>query len=459
MTARGKLIRNGIIAVVSVAVLAGGYYFAVKWEPEEKEEKKIIAAESNKLINLFTAETEEMKSVCIKNDKVTYRLVQGDNEEISIAERPGIEFDEMDLRSVFSTFSTINAVEVITKDMSRVAEFGLNNKDKFVQITMKDGSSRTFIIGDSLPGSDEYYFMEEGGDAIYTLQSHKIATFMKTPNDFRETALFALTETTVDEISLSKGGQPLFGIRKREKDEKVYNSTNATWVMVEPYNGEGVIDDKIEELLTPFTSVEILDFAEDNPKDLSRYGLGTEGYSMTIKDGEISHIIEIGKPATEMEGVYIRYNGENSVYIGDIALYNAVADLDPMYFVSKLVYIVNIEDIKKVEVEKDGKVYTMEIGDDESPDKYKINGVSAKEESFKKIYQQVIGIAFVDFGNFVPKNRFMTVTYTMKDGRVVPVKLYEYDERYYIAERDNGQKMMVPKTTLEGLFFTLDNAN
>ena len=459
MTAKGKLIRNSIIAVVSVGILGAGYYVAVKWEPKDTEQE--VSTQSSELIKLFSTETENIKSVTIQNLKEKYTLVQDEEGNVSIPEKAGIEFKQMSLQSAISSFATINGSKEITKDMSRLAEFGLDSKDMMLTVTLKDGESKAFIIGDNLPGSDDYYFMEDGGDTVYTLSSYKMSSFLKVPDDYREKQLFSIENIMVRNIVIEKGNEVLLSMRPPTDNDVVVNTIGPNWIMEKPCPGEGATDDRVTEFLNNFMMVNVMEFADDNPSDLNKYGLGTDAYTLTLKTDEKTHKLRLGKATEDGNGVYIQYNDNKSVMVSDVSMLNCLMNLDPMDYVAKLVNLVNIEDVATVKIEKDSKIYTMEVGEgdeEENPDKYKINGQSTKADSFKDVYQQVIGVAFVDYGDFQPKEQFMTVTYSMKNGEEIVIKYYEYNERYYLAER-TGKRMTVLKTDMSDLFFTLDNAN
>lgn len=70
---------------------------------------------------------------------------------------------------------------------------------------------------------------------------------------------------------------------------------------------------------------------------------------------------------------------------------------------------------------------------------YKINGEEVDEAYFKNQYQIVLGLVFRERGDFsVSGDPYMTITYEYSDGRVVTTRYYEYDERDFVAVRDDG---------------------
>lgn len=462
MTAKGKLVRSGVIAAAALGILAGGYYFAVKWEPGANPAENTPAATAAAAIELLNAKTDEVRSVGIQNPTQTYTLVQDDEGNVSIPEIPDIEFRQMSLKSALSSFVSVSADKEITRDMDRIAEFGLDRKDASFTVTLKDGTVKRFIVGDPLPGEQTYYFMEDGGSAVYTLSSYKASALFKVTNDYRSTELLSLEGTTISHMSVSQGGEKLMGIRPAEEGENPQNTFSASWIMEAPCPGEGASEDRVGKLIESFQTISILEFVDDNPADLNVYGLGTDAYTIAFTTPEASYELRLGKAAADGDGVYMQWGGGKSVYLGNRAYLDAVANMDPMLYLEKFVHIANIEDMASITITKDGAPYLMEIGDgeeEENPDKYKINGQTTKPESFKKIYQQVIGILFVNQGDFaVSGEPFMTITYQFKDGRSDTMKYYAYDERYFVAERSTGTRLTILKTTLNELFDTLSAA-
>ena len=462
MTAKGKLIRNGVIAAAALGILAGGYYFAVKWEPEKESAQTPAGTTDTAAIELLNVKTEDVQSVKIQNPEQTYSLVQDEEGNVSIPEMPDIPFRQMSLKSALSSFVSVTADKEITNDIGRASEFGLDRRDASFTVTMKDGTEKRFIVGDTLPGEKTCYFMEDGGNAVYTLSSYKAEALFKSTNDYRNKELLSLEGTTVSNLSVSRGGTKILGIRPTAEGENPQNTFNATWIMEEPCPGEGASDDRIGKFIENFKTISILEFADDHPEDLNAYGLGSDAYTVALTTPEGSYTLRLGKAAEDGEGVYMQWNNEKFVYLCDRAYLDAVSGMDPMLYLEKFVHIANIEDMASVTINRNGQNYLMEMGEgeeEENPDKYKINGLTTKPESFKKIYQQIIGILFVEQGDFaVGGQPFMTITYQFKDGHSDTMKYYDYNERYYVAERSTGTRLTILKTTLNELFGTLDAA-
>lgn len=458
MRAKKKMIRNIIIAVLVLGILSAGYYFAVKWEPKAKVVDTASTGTISDMISLFQAETDSVRSVMVSNPQQTYTLLQDDEGNISIPELSDIPFRQISLKSAFSGFLSISSDREITRDRNRAAEFGLDRKDTSLTITLKDGTKTVIWVGDTLPGENGRYCMIEDGDAIYTLSSSKADALLQSTNRYRDTDLFTIDTSAVTEAAVSRSGADFIRIRRSTEEDQPQNAYQPSWIMETPCPGEAAADDRVGELLANFSAVKISDFVDDHPTDLNQYGLGSDAYVLTVTAGEESHRLRIGAAAEN--GVYIQYGDTPFVYLGDRAYLDAVNNLDPMLYVQKFVHLAMIDNVASVTVWKDGVTCTLEIGDgteEENPDKYKINGATVKADNFKKIYQQIIGILFVNTAEKPASGQpFMMVTYQYKDGHSDVSRYYNYDERYYLAERSSGQQFTVLKSTLNDLFATLD---
>ena len=59
-----KLLRNILIAVAAIAILGGGYYMAVKWEPDKETPSETQSAE---MITAFEMSEDDFKSLKTDN--------------------------------------------------------------------------------------------------------------------------------------------------------------------------------------------------------------------------------------------------------------------------------------------------------------------------------------------------------------------------------------------------------
>ncbi len=450
MSAKGKLIRNSIIAAVILGLLAAAYIFAVSFEPDTGNPG--TDQYTNNAIELFATKSDSIKSVKISLPDANYTLVKNDEGEVSIPEFAGIEFEQSRLNSAILSFASVNAEREVTADTSKLADFGLADTRSYFTITLTDKSAHTFYVGSTVPGESGCYLKKAGSDKVYIMSEYFVGTISKSPNSYRSTEIFTFNTQSVSSFSVLKGNTILIKARIAGEGEKSLSGIAEDWLMEAPYHNEGASIDKISTFLQGLEQITAIDFADSATPD--SYGLGADKttFAITTHNGETSKLY-IGKATAG--GVYVQKENSSEVYIADSSIAEAINGIDAVNFVSKLVRVHNIADVKSIEISKDGKTCTLETDQskaDEATDKYRINGKATPVKEFKQAYQKVIGVFFVDYADAAQGTPFMSITYRLTNGSTDTLKFYEYNERYYIAKRSSGQCLTVLKTTLNELF-------
>ncbi len=454
MSAKGKLIRNSIIAAIALALLAAAYIFAVNFEPKTNDTDN--GEYTDNTIKLFSTKSDSIKSVKFSLPDANYTLVQSDEGKVSIPELGGVDFEQNRLISALLTYTSVNAEREVEADGLKLSDFGLADKDSYFTITLRDGNQHTFYVGSTVPGGGGCYLKKSDSDKVYIMSEYFAETIAKSPNSYRSTDIFAIDAQKISGFSVTRGGKTIIKARLASKGEKSLGGIAEDWIMEAPYRGEGASVDKISTFLQGLEQISAVDFADNSSPDT--YGLGNTKttLSVTASDGKTSSLY-LGNMCDK--GVYVMTDKSTEVYIADSSVAQTIDSIDAINFISKLVRVHNIADVKTIDVSKDGKAYTLEIDQskaDDAADKYKINGKATPEKAFKEAYQKVIGVFFVDYADVTVSTPFMTITYKLANGSTDSLKFYEYNERYYVVKRQSGQCLTVLKTTLNELINLLD---
>lgn len=440
MSANGKLIRNIIIAVLVIAILGGAYYFVLKWEPEKEE----IAEEEKETTYIISESAENVESVHIKNlnaeydiivstdadGELTYYIPDLDEKKVSTAKIEG----------AVNSLIKMSVTNTISKDMSKMTEFGLDYSNICYTVKKNNGSSITVILGDETPTCGEFYCMVQGKDGIYTISSYKAAFVMAVPDDYRITSLMKLSDATeVKNFSLSKNGMPVMTVRATTDDEqRPGNLMFGTWKFIYPWE-EDVDTEKFAAALRNLLVIEAIGFGEEGVSPAF-------DYEVELSTVERNYKFSIGG-ATPNGGVYL-HDGKN-LYIVDSVVRSTIEIMTPNEYLVKLVALAYMDDVSSVVIKCDAVEYVMETGDeDDSP--YAICGKEVAENEFKKIYQTLVGILYTErIEANISGAPYLTVTYNYKDGRYESVKYYEYDERNMIAVRPDGTTVKVLQSEID----------
>lgn len=448
MSANAKLIRNIIIAVASLALLGGGYYFAVKWEPKTDEMTENIQADETNVMYVVSENTEDISYIHIKNSKSDYQITRTEDSYI-VSSLDGKQFSETKVASAFAWLAKLSAIREITGGTSELAQYGLDRDDKYYTIVKKDGSEVSVIIGDEVPTGGEFYCMKKGGDKVYTINSHRMAYIDNTPDDYRLTSVSKIADiSAVKKFAVYNNSKPLIKLRPATKEEQEGDVVISTWMVEYPWK-ETADPDRVMSLIEPFAAIEAVGFASD----ISSVSFD---YSVEISTDDEEYKFSIGGKADET-GVYLRNDKNSEVYIVDLSLRTAIEGINPNDYINKLVCLANIADISNAVVKQGDREYIMEPGNEDGK-AYVINGKDVEEELFKDNYQIVIGAAFTERGDYsVSGTPYMTITYNYPDGRAVKTNYYDYNEREFVAVRNDGTTVKLLRSEISKIEELFEN--
>lgn len=439
---KNKLVRNICIAAVSIGVLGGGYWLAVKWQPEGAEEKR-EESKPEETVKLFTCNSDEIASVKAAADGYSY-TVEHSGGGYRIAEKPDIQYDKSKLGSVFSKCADISAAAVITNDMQRAAEFGLDG-DETVTVTLKSGEQHIFILGSVCAGDGNRYICESGAEQIYTVGSEFSELTQKKTYDFCSTDIDLISAEAVRGFSVYRDNA-LF-IKTELLSEADGQSFTSDYKLTYPYRGP-VKQDVMSEIIQDFSQLSIVRACDDMPQALGVYGLDrAKTIVFSTDSGELTY--KFGN-RIDNESVYMQCGGQDTVYEVGSKAYDDLEKLMPMDMIMKFIQIFSIDKVSSVRLDAPQGTYTMEPGGEDKD--FLINGSVCDEKEFKKIYQQVIGLQFSEFTDASPSGEpAYTVTFTFDDGTQDTARYYSYDNKYMLAE-NNGNKYLVSTGDIDAAF-------
>ena len=113
MSANMKLIRNIIIAVVALAVLGGGYYFALYWEPQKDEGNEALPTTDTEAIDIVSEAVEDVAKIQIKNGQTEFDILRSD-EGYSIPAIGNTAVNKLRVAAAFAGLVKLSAEREIT---------------------------------------------------------------------------------------------------------------------------------------------------------------------------------------------------------------------------------------------------------------------------------------------------------------------------------------------------------
>lgn len=448
MSANRKLIRNIVIAVIGLAVLVGAYVLAVKWEPDKKDDDDIMSKTTD-ITYVVSENVDDVKTISIKNSKEEYsieKISSGDTIVYTIPAVKSGDADEAELRNAFKAFSQIMAERVVTEDVTRSEEYGINAGSISVTLSKNNGDKIKIYFGSKTPTAEEYYCMVENGNKIFTVKSAIYSMVERTINDYRITKVLNIEDiSNISGLSLYKNNEQILHIRHTTQEENSGKIMASGWTMEYPWLTE-LANDKTAEMLQKLAVIKATGFAADD-KSISFE------YRLDIACGEEKYSFDIGQSAGE---AYLKNNNSNIIYTADVGLFSVLNSINPNDYISKFVNLYDITKVVKLTVKTNSKEYTMEPGTENTP--YKICGTEVEESAFKKDYQTIIGLCFTEITDLSPSGEhIMTISFEFNDGTKQEINFYELNEREYLAVRLNEYSVKVLKSDLEKILSLTEN--
>jgi hypothetical protein len=450
MTINKKLARNIIIGIVFLAILGGSYLWALNWQPEDKKTNQ----PTSDTISLFSEDTENISKIIIKNNDGVLTISRADDKNWTIAEKPDYTFSQTKLQNAVLNISNIMANRKISDNAENLSDFGFGSDSCSLTVLSDDGKSTSFILGDRLAVNSEYYIKNSAENSVYTISDSIASLFFSGANDFRMTTLAKIDNQSITKITISKAGSLLMNVEKVAlKSGNTHRSTE--YIMTYPYK-IGVDPDNFPSLIEAFSSVNVLNFADDSILNKSKYGFD-DGFKVTVSDSSATHTLSFG--ATDENGnVYAICDDNPFIFTMDPQLNNKLKDINPINYAEKYVHIYNIDDVSSVCLEYNGKKHIMAIEGDEKSAKYSINKEGSTEKAFKSAYQKIIGVSFAQIASQAkPGKPLLSITFTLKNGDSESYSYFEHNDRYVLSQSPDGTRFLVLKKLLTELTDAVDS--
>ena len=369
--------------------------------------------------------------------------------------------NQTSITTVIDEFTTLSATRLVEDAPKDTDKYGFNKVTKTVKITMQDNTEKILNIGDKASDGN-YYAMIKDDKKVYMIAGNLIDEFSKKNTDFRDTTITTIDTTTLKYILIAQTGVQNVELKVNDSqtDTETQGGING-WNLIQPYkytySGN---DQNIQTLTTAIANLKPASVVDENPKDLSTYGLDKPTLDITLKDSKATLHLIAGKKKDDSTS-YFKLADSSTIYtIDDSAL--ASFRVKPFDMVSKFAYIVNIDTVDKVNItSKDSKVdialsrttkKAEKTGDkDTVVTTYKVDSKDVEESKFKTLYQELIGLS-VDAENDkkLDVKPEVSITYTLNAGneKTVTVDFVPYNDQFYAVYRGGKSDFLIAKTSV-----------
>ena len=255
--------KKNLLLLLILVVLSSAYYlYDVKWAKEAEKKKEI----SLKLIgSKDTSNLEKLSFYGKKNKYVLKRNAKG----FSIINPIVASVDEEVLEKMLKVVSQIKEQRRIGKVKS-LEDFGLKNTPQLLSMKFKDSKDIVLRLGNKNP-TGKFRYVLLGNGEVATVDIAVLKKFDKKIFDIRDKYLITTMPADANKVSAFSSGMKKIFDAKRKKENK------DKWNLVFPLKEES---DSVETegVVSTLRWDQVARFVEENPKDLSKYGLDNPKY-------------------------------------------------------------------------------------------------------------------------------------------------------------------------------------
>ncbi len=411
-----------LIAVIVLVAVSFSSFFVIDYYNKKNDSDN---NEKNNL-NLFGFNLNDVKSLEIINESGTFEFeINNDIWEMVKGEK--FEFNKNKLVAISTYMSNLKAERIVAKNRDKDEAFGLKG-NMIITVSLINGDKNKLEMGDMTPTKDSYYVRINDEDNVYTIPLFDGDEIIATREHIKSAYLFdVLDSNSINYIKYVKSGEVIFDMKK-----------DSSWIMKEPFEELKINTANVVSLVDSITRATSSEFIEENPEDLSKYGLDNPSYELYISNGDKTANVLFGDIVDgnpEYLYVYDMDKKEVSVYnIGPILLFD-YQTVDVLIRDVHNEYLIDLDkiDLKMGEETLEIKILNKDNITNIEELQYELNGkVLAKDkfDDFYDLYRSLNGLQF-EVVNYEAKPEGkpeITITYIRKDGVNTEIELIPTEE-------------------------------
>ncbi|MBU3199343.1 DUF4340 domain-containing protein [Clostridium estertheticum] len=458
---------KSIIILALIILLLGGAYFYVSSNPKIDKKDTSSTNVSTSSVEVWKIDNTKVSQVIIKDSGAGNTFVKKSKEWV--IENYNHKIKQTTIDSITDSIINLSGT-LVEKNANDMGKYGLDKPTINIVIVGKD-LNKTLCVGDKTSDGTSYYVNEKGTQKVYFIAASIVDGLTLKQSAYRDNTITAIDATSLSYMKIVKAGSlPVVIIKNanQSKDEAKYNIN--TWMLTDAYNSPVNLEvEKISPVIAAIASLKAGDIADDNPKDLSKYGLDKPSLELTLKDSKSVLQLFIGKNK-DGSSVYFKEGKGDTIYTMD----KTVIDLfkfKPFDVITKFVYIVNLDYVNKIVVEGKGKTDTVLVsrttakaeksGDpDVVTTNSKVNGKKIEINKFKTEYQEIIGLT-VDAENDkkLEDKPVISITYSLNNGtkKQEIIDFVPYNDQFYAVFRNGKSDFVITKDKVNKMITSLES--
>lgn len=320
---------------MTIALAAiGSYYFLVD-VPAEKKKKE--AKEQSEKIVLFDEKDATSLTLSSNDSKISLKK-DGDNWNVVEPLKSKSDDDEVD--NLLNTLKTAKHSRVVDESPKDLSAFGLKDPKLTLTLGLKEKGDTSILVGEDSPiGSSLYIKLSDKPSVLLSSVSRK--DLDKSLYDLRDKTILDFSTGAISKINV-----------EREKIKISFEKKDDNWTIQSGELNSKAEKSEVSNLLSSIDVGKIKSFEEEDPKDLSKFGLDKPSIKITLSEKDKSHVLLVGSKNDDT--YYAKTGTGKNVFVLETALITKFPK-DPLTFLSKKLFDFAKEDATGFEIKTQGE--------------------------------------------------------------------------------------------------------
>ena len=440
---------TAVLAAVFIGIVF--YYFLIDL-PSEKR-KKEDKDRSEKVI-LF--DSENVKAISFIKGENTITLKRLGVDKWQMTAPVNASGDAPAISDFLSFLKNLNFTRVVEESPKDLIPFGLNTPSLKIILSMDNGETKGVRVGDDHPMGNKVYLARLNGSRVLTAGITR-NRLDREVHDLRDKTILDFKTPQITKVELIRNGKTL-SLKKNEESWEVSE---------EKITAEGN-ESEITNLLNTIQAARIEQFIEEQPEQLTSYGLNNSKLTVKLTTSQKNEPITLFIGKKSAHGFYAKTPLKENIFVINQSLFDTLNNRKFVDFLNKSLVDFNDDDLVKVTLRMDDGSVDL-IRDKKDLQKWtmvKPVNMKANTATINSLLFDLKNVRIVEFitthtknsktFNFEQPEKEINLTY--KNGKTWALKLGNQtsSQDHYFAQRSDDETVFtIQKSSVESIFRSL----
>ncbi len=461
--------KRAVILIILGGVLAaliGGVLLLTHRPFASKEQAR--AADPGK-VSISRFDKALLKSMRVRTASHTLELHKS-GEEWGVDYPHPIELNSMAVDDLAYSFAGLYSEVIVEENPQDLARYGLEPPVATAAYELLDGSKREFYLGDKTSTGNTYYLMAQDDPMLYAVWMNHGLHFQYELADIRSKKLPVINTNEISYLEIARRDGVVLEASHRDSVPSGEGEFAMTSLfLTQPYSPSRPVSmDRWPEYTKTISTLEISRFIDDDPQDLSRYGLDPPAIELHMRDAQNSLELKFGDKTGNL--VYFQKGADRAVYAMEKDRLDFL-DVKPFFLMDKFAFIVSIDNVERITIEAPETEHTLSMtrktekkqqGDkveEEVITTYSLDGSEVEEDAFKDAYQALIALFLeAEYSPAVPEHPEVRLVYSMNKGSIPEyvISFVPFDVDFYAVFKNGATGFLISRIQIEKMLAALD---